>query len=78
MPRLRIALAIMALAPLLVWVAIAGTARLFQSLDDGSISPVRLFVLFAHILGCLMIVSTLYDRGRRLRSNAPARRRVMS
>lgn len=77
MSRLKIALSILALVPLLAWVVIAGTARLLQSLDDGSVSPVRLLILVAHIIGCLMVVSALYNRGRRSRSYAPARRRII-
>ena len=77
MPRLTIALSILALIPLLAFVAIVGVARLFHSLDDGSISPLRLIVLFAHLLASIMIVTALCQRGRSPRSSASARRRAI-
>ncbi len=66
--RLKILLLILALAPLLTVVMVVGAVRFFQSLNDGSISPWRLIVLFAHLLGCVMIVTAFYNRGRRSRT----------
>jgi hypothetical protein len=66
--RLKIPFLILSLAPLLAIVVVVGIVRFFQSLSDDSISAWRLLVLFAHILGCVMIVTALYNRGRRSRS----------
>jgi hypothetical protein len=46
------------------FVLIVGVVRLFQSLNDGTISAWRLAVLFANIFGCVTILCALYGRGR--------------
>jgi hypothetical protein len=75
--RSRKRLLICTLAIGMGFVAIIGVIRHFQSLNDGTISPWRLAVLFANVFGCVVIVCALYRRGRdRSRSSAARRFRV--
>jgi hypothetical protein len=60
----KTAVLLAALVPLLLLVLAIGIARFFQSLNDGTISPWRLVLLFAHLFGCLIVVTALYGRGR--------------
>jgi hypothetical protein len=45
-------------------IAFLGVLRLFQSLNDGTISTWRLAVLFANIFGCVTVICAIYARGR--------------
>jgi hypothetical protein len=45
-------------------IAVLGVLRLFQSLNDGTISTLRLAVLFANNFGCVTVICALYARGR--------------
>ncbi|SDR50738.1 hypothetical protein SAMN05444161_4908 [Rhizobiales bacterium GAS191] len=62
--RLKRALLICGVALGLFCIAILGVIRLFQSLNDGSVSAWRLAFLFANIFGCVTVICALYARGR--------------
>ncbi len=62
--HLKLPFTIVLTALLLAFIAVIGVVRLFQSLNDGAISPWRLLTLFAHLFACVTILCALYGRGR--------------
>jgi hypothetical protein len=69
--RLKLVFVVITLAVMLAVIVILGVARLFQSLNESSLSPWRLVVLFAHVFGCIAILCALYGRGRTAGKAAP-------
>ena len=74
-PRPKRALFICAAMLGLVGITILGVIRLFQGLNDGTISAWRLALLFANALFCIMVICALYGRGRQRPRPAPVPRR---
>ena len=74
-PRPKRALLICAATLGLVGIAILGVIRLFQCLNDGTISAWRLALLFANAFFCVMVICALYGRGRQRPRPAPVPRR---
>lgn len=74
--RLKMCLLICMVGLGLAFVAVIGVIRLFQSLNDGTLSPWRLAVLFASIFGSVTMVCALYGRGRSKPRPLPMLRRM--